>query len=81
MNDLIALLTFAAGIPLLVIGYILSIIAVRRSHIKWRIGMVLAFPLALPLFALIDWQRGKKPFFYSTAGILLILYTWLSIPN
>lgn len=81
MNELLALLSFAAGIPLLVIGYIMAIIAVKRMKTSWRVGMVLAFPIALPFFALIHWPRAMKPFIYSTMGILLILYTLLNIPD
>jgi hypothetical protein len=81
MNELFALLSFAVGIPLLIIGYIMGIIAVKHMELSWRIGMVLAFPFAMPLLALIHWQRAKKPFIYSTVGILLILYTLINIPD
>lgn len=81
MNELIATLTFAIGVPLLVAGYIMSIIAVKRMKPAWKFGMVLGFPLALPFFALIHWPRARKPFTYSTIGIMLIMFTLLSIPD
>lgn len=81
MNELIALLTFATGIPLVVIGYIMSIIAVREMKLSWKFGMILGFPFALPFLALIHWQQAKKPFIYACTGCLLILFTLLNVPN
>ena len=81
MNELLALISFAFGVPLLIIAYIMSILAVKEMDKSWFTGMILAFPLALPFFALIHWHRAKKPFIFATISIFLILFTWLSIPD
>ena len=81
MNELLAVISFAFGLPLLMIAYIMSIIAVNKMDKSWLFGMILAFPLALPFFTLIHWHRAKKPFFYFTVAVLLLIFTWLSIPD
>ena len=55
---------FAAfiGIPLLVIGWVWSVVIAKDVSLKWLLAMIFLFVLALPAFALLHWQRIKWPF-------------------
>jgi hypothetical protein len=80
MAEIYTLFAFFIGIPLLVIGWIWSVVATRSAGAKWLIPMILIFPLALPTYGLIYWSKIKGPFIITTFGMVLLLGTTIVVP-
>jgi len=75
MHELIAVVALFTGIPLFVIGWVMSVIAARKFGTKWVVGMVLVFPVALMMLVLIHWRPAKKPLLITIIGVALLLVT------
>lgn len=81
MHELISVIAFFSGIPLFIIGLVMSVVAAKKLGTPWAIGMVFAFPITLTLMALIHWKRAKKPLFITVIGTALILVTLYYVPE
>jgi len=81
MHELISVVAIFTGIPLLVIGWVMSVIAARKFGIIWVVGMVLVFPAALTLLVLIHWEQAKKPLLITIIGVALLLVTAYYVPE
>jgi len=81
MHELIPVIAFFTGIPLFIIGWVMSVIAARKFGTKWVVGMVLIFPVAVMMLVLIHWGSAKKPLLITTIGLALILVTAYYIPE
>ena len=81
MHELISVVAFFSGVPLFIIGWVMSVIAARKFGTKWVVGMVLAFPVTLMLLVLIHWGSAKKPLLVTIIGTALILVTVYYIPG
>ena len=73
MDELIAVVAIFTGIPLIIIGWVMSIVAARQFGMKWVVGIVLVFPIALMLLVLIHWGPSKKSLLVTIIGVVLIL--------
>ena len=81
MHELISVVAFFSGVPLFIIGWVMSVIAARKFGTKWVVGMVLAFPVTLMLLVLIHWGSAKKPLLVTIIGTALILVTAYYLPE
>lgn len=81
MHELISVVTFFLGIPLFIIGWVMSIVVARRLGTQWVLGIVFAFPIALITMALVHWHRAKRPLLVTVIGTALILVTLYYVPE
>jgi hypothetical protein len=81
MHELISVVAFFSGVPLLIIGWVMSIIAAKKYGTKWVIGMVLIFPVTLLMLLLIHGGAAKKPLIFTVIGVILIFVTVYYIPE
>lgn len=81
MHELISVVAFFSGIPLFIIGWVMSIVSAKKLNTQWVVGMVLVFPATLTLLALIHWSRAKKPLLITIIGTVLILVTLYYVPE
>lgn len=81
MHELISVVAFFSGIPLFIIGWVMSIIAARKLNLQWMLAMVFVFPVTLTLLALVHWHRAKKPLLVTAIGTVLILITLYYVPE
>jgi hypothetical protein len=81
MHELISVVAFFAGVPIFIIGWVMSIVAAKQFGTKWIVGMVLLFPVTLLLLVLIHWGPAKKPLLFTVIGTLLILVTIYYVPE
>ncbi len=81
MHELISVIAIFTGIPLFIIGWVMSVITARKFGTKWVVGMVLVFPVALMLLVLIHWGSAKKPLLVTIIGVALLLVTAYYIPE
>lgn len=81
MNDDILMIAVLGGSALMFVGWIWSMVVARRVHVGWFAGMAIMFIITLPLFALIHWEKSKKPFLVSLVGIALIWGAMYSLPE
>ena len=81
MDELIAVVAIFTGIPLIIIGWVMSIVAARQFGMKWVVGIVLVFPIALILLVLIHGGPAKKPLLVTVIGAALILVTAYYVPE
>ena len=75
MAELYTLFAFFIGGPLLIIGWIWSMVVAKQTSTRWFLAMLFLFVFALPAYALIYWQRIKGPFIVASIGALLLLGT------
>ena len=61
------------GVPLVIVGWIWSLVVAKKTSIRWFVAMLFLFVFALPAFALVYWQRIKGPFIVTSIGMLLLL--------
>lgn len=80
MAEIYTVIAFFAGLPLLFIGWIWSIVVAKDVSARWLLAMIFLFVLALPAFSLLYWQRIKWPFVISSLGMLLLLGTLIVVP-
>lgn len=81
MHELISVVAFFAGIPLFIIGWVMSIVTARRLSTQWVFGMIFVFPIALVMMALVHWHRTKRPLLVTVIGTVLILVTLYYVPE
>lgn len=81
MHELISVVAFFSGVPIFIIGWVMSVVAAKKYGAKWIIGMVLAFPVTLLLLVLIHWGPAKKPLLFTVIGTALILVTIYYVPE
>lgn len=81
MHELISVVAFFSGVPLFIIGWVMSVVAARKFGTKWVVGMVLVFPIALVLLLLIHGGAAKKPLIFTVIGAALLLVMWYYIPE
>ena len=82
MAEMLALLTFFVGIPLLIIGWIWSCVIAKRINNRWFIGMLLppTFFFTLPFITILHWQKIKWPFVLTSIAMVILIVTWLAVP-
>ena len=81
MQELISVVAFFTGIPLFIIGWVMSIVAAKKLNTPWVLGMVLVFPVTLSMLALVHWQRAKNPLLVTLIGTTLIFITLYYVPG
>ena len=81
MHELISVVAFFIGIPILIIGWVMSVVAAKKFGTKWIVGMVLAFPFTLFLLLLIHGGAAKKPLLFTIIGVALIMVTVYYVPD
>jgi hypothetical protein len=81
MHELISVVSFFLGIPLFIIGWVMSIVAVKRLGTQWMLGMIFVFPITIVLLSLIHWHRAKKPLLVTVIGTILVLITLYYVPE
>ncbi len=77
--ELIALSAFSLGIPMFIIGWIWSIVVAKQINTGWMLGNILLLPILV--FTLVHWHKARKPFYLTSAGLVLIIVTLLLIPD
>jgi len=80
MAEIYTVIAFFAGLPLLLVGWIWSIVVAKDVNARWLLAMIFVFVLALPAFSLLYWQRVKWPFMITTLGMVLLLGTLIVVP-
>jgi hypothetical protein len=73
--ELYTLFAFFVGGPLLIIGWIWSMVVAKQTSTQWFLAMLFLFVFALPAFALVHWSRIRGPFIISVIGASLLLGT------
>lgn len=81
MHELISVVAIFSGIPLFIIGWVMSIVAARKFGAKWVVGMVLAFPVTLMTLVLVHWRQARKPLLVTIIGTALIFVTAYYVPE
>jgi hypothetical protein len=81
MAELLTLLAFFVGIPLLITGWIWSCVVAKSINQRWFVFMWLLFPFTLPVTPLFHWQKIKWPFVTTTIAMLILLSTWWVLPD
>lgn len=81
MNDIIFLSTIFFGIGFMLVGWIWSMAVARKVNTGWFAGMAGVFIIALPIFALLYWDKAKKPFIVSIIGFVLTYSSFFFLPN
>ena len=83
MNELLALIAFVAGIPMLLVGYIWLLVASKPFGGVWVLANLFILPV-LGLFV-IDWHKTwpklGTPLILTVVGIALIVYTLEAVPQ
>ena len=77
MDGLLALIGIAAGIPMLLIGYIWLLVASKKFGAIWVFANLLVLPV-IALF-LIDWNKSwpalRSPLIVAIIGFILVSMT------
>jgi hypothetical protein len=79
MQDLIALLAFVAGVPMIVIGYIWVLVVSKQVSSGWLLANLFVIPILG--FIMMHWHKVKVPFLILFTGIVLVFITIELVPQ
>ena len=79
MDDLYALIAFAAGIPMILIGYIWCLVVSKQFSTGWMVANLFVLPLLA--FAFMHWSKVRLPFIILVVGIVLVQVTMSYLPQ
>lgn len=81
MQDLIALIAFVSGIPMLLIGYIWLLVRSKKFGAMWVVANLIVVPV-VALFV-IDWNKAwpalRVPLILTVIGFAMVMYTLESV--
>ncbi len=74
MLPLIGFIALVLGSVLGIAGWIMGMLAARKVHGGWLLGVFLFFVLVFPVFAIKHWALARRPLLVFVAGLVLYVF-------